>query len=391
MSGPKGYSYAVQEAALAEARERQSLRSALERIEVERAVLAAEIQEARRVYGDSVNSLQADTSTTRVDASLETLRSQVQARDDELGRERTRFKSQLTSAAREVLVVGVEVSAGTDVVSAESALAARGSVTADAPPQDVEREVTRLLERLSPDQYTDLAAVNRALGTARSAQGARVELALDALRVAISRVNLDVAERAEADEALRDLLSRLDGFEDELVAQTRERLRAVALRGLTLAETDALTRDVEKTIALARSQEERRYVARELAGTLQGLGYTVSEGFQTALVVDGFVDVTRSDLDGYAVRVRTSQARQSINFNVVRGPAWRVDQAAHDAEVERTWCSDVPRIEASLDSVGVQISQTAHAEAGAVQMQEVAMPTPKTQTSTSSHTREDTA
>lgn len=390
MSGPKSYSYSVRAAALAEARERQSLRDSLARIATERATLAAEIEEARRVYKDDVSAIDSGSSAVDRQLSLESLRSKVQTDGDGLARQRSRFRSELASAARAVLVAGVDLEVDAEVVSAERALESHRAATANRGPDQRDREIARLVAKLAPDEHTDTSSIHRAVTTAQAAEGARADLALDALRVAVSNANRLVAERERAGEVVRELLARLDGFSDELVASTRARILAAARLGVIGEDLRDLERLAEETIGAAYKQEERRYVADELASSLEQLGYVVSDGFQTALVSEGFVDVRRSDWDGYAVRVRAPQTQRSIGFNVVRGPAWRVDQEAQDIDVERAWCNDVSQIETQLQAVGVAIAQTAHALPGAVRMQEVTMPTPAVTTAPRRHTRKDT-
>ena len=83
-----------------------------------------------------------------------------------------------------------------------------------------------------------------------------------------------------------------------------------------------------------------RYVRDSVTESLAELGYAVDEGFQTAVVKDGILQVSRSEWDAHGVRMVLDEENQELRAAVVRtqdDTGW--DAARVDAERETQWCA----------------------------------------------------
>ena len=377
MSGPKSYRYEVEQRALREVREQRALVDAIERLRRRSQELAAESAHAREIHGERVTqvvSVQVATSGT-----LAQLRD-VQARlTSQVKHAEQTLHAESSAATQALLSTGVRTGTSTRAEDVDTVLARRSTTPRSSEP--AEAEVRRLLTRLDCRDESDLAGIRSAVATALAADGTRRQLCLDDLRMAITKVNAREASRSAVGSQIDEMLAELDGLDPAAVATARERLIAARSTELDQKGLARLREMVGDAVAAAERFERREFVVSELARALSDAGYSVSGGFETAIVRDGYVDVRSHDAnwDGYAVRVRLPEDEESVGFNLVRGPVWRPDQNARDVDMEKRWCEDLANVRDGL--AGVALAPKRLLEPGAVPLQEVDMPVPAAATS----------
>ena len=376
MSGPKSYGYSVDTAALERARERRALLDSIARLQARHAELSAEASKAHEAYGDEIRTIAAVASIHTPQTSLEQIRSAERELSQRIAREQTELQQQTALVTRSLVGSGVNLAFDEAVDDVANVLALRQPAPASPDSEDTQSVTRRLLARLDCRSPEDLESVRRAVATALSAEGSRAALALESLRVAISAANEREAAHKSARLRLEQLEAKLDGLDPAICMPARETLSSAHNRELSEEALEDLRGAVERTVAAAREADQRGYVADQLERAFADLGYDVSSGFATAIVDGGYVDVAK-DQDawaGYAVRVRLPTDGDRIAFNVVRGEAWRPDQAAHDAEMESAFCEDIPQIQRSLE--GVELEARRLAAPGEVPLQVVDIPAP---------------
>ena len=355
LSGPKSYGYTVDTAALERAREQRSLQDSIDRLHTRHAELVAQAKRANEAYGEEIRMITPVTAIAISQASLDRIRTVERELSERVVREETELQKQIAHVTRSLTGSGLDLALDETLDNVADMLAARQPAPT-AQDDDTRSEVRRLLVRLDCRSPTNLETVHRAATTALSAKGLRAPLALESLRVAISAANEREATRENARLRLEQLETRLDGLEPTICTPTRETLSSAHNSELGQEALESLERIVDRTVVAAQAADERGYVAHQLEQAFTELGYDVTEGFATAIVEGGYVDVAKSQDDwaGYAVRVRLPTDGGRIAFNMVRGLAWRPDQAAHDADMESTFCKDVPQIQQSLDGVELE-------------------------------------
>jgi hypothetical protein len=375
LSGPKSYGYTVDIAALERARERRSLLDSIDRLQARHAELIAQAKRANEAYGDEIGTITPVMTIAAPQASLDQIRIVERELSERVVREETELQQQITHVTRSLVGSGLDLALDETLDNVADLLTARQPAPTEQD-DDAQSEVRRLLARLDCRSPTDLETVRRTVATALSAKGSRMALALESLRVAIGAANEREAARESARLRLEQLEARLDGLDPAICMPTRETLSSAHNRELSQEALESLERVVDRTVVAAQAADERGYVADQLKHAFAELGYDVSEGFATAIVDGGYVDVAKSQdaWAGYAVRVRLPTDGERIAFNMVRGEAWRPDQAAHDAEMESAFCKDVPQIQQSLN--GVELEARRLAAPGEVPVQVVDIPAP---------------
>jgi hypothetical protein len=375
LSGPKSYGYRVDTAALERAREQRALLDSIARLQARHAELCIEAERAREAYGNEVSLITADARLKMTQASLDQIRAAERELSQQVAREQTQLRQQTTLITRS-LAASVSLPHAQAVEDIAGVLGSHRQAAMPQTPEVARSDVSRVLARLDCRSPEDLETVRRAVATALSAEGSRAALALESLRVAVTAANEREATRVRTRARLEQLEAELDGLDPSICLTARAALSSAHNSDLGAQALDDLAGVVERTAAAARETEERRYVASQLERAFAGLGYDVSSGFATAIVDSGYVDIVKGEdaWAGYAVRVRLPSDGERVGFNVVRGEAWRPDQAAHDAEMESAFCEEVPKIQQSL--AGIELQARRLAAPGEVPLQIVDLLTP---------------
>ena len=257
---------------------------------------------------------------------------------------------------------------GAQPVTAASAIDRSRRPEAEAEPDESEVEaeqaLTRLISKLDPAADDEIAAkVQAAAELVRGSESAvGREQGVGALRLLVQEANQKVREERSQEALLDRSEARLNGFDGPESASVRRLVSEVRQRRREMPA------DLEATVDAALEQESRSleagYVAQQLRGALEGLGYRLGPDFETTLLTDGYTQFTRSDWPGYAVRVRSGGKPPHLNFNVVRGEASRTDQSARDREVEEEFCDRQDEFIEQLDQAGISAQRTRIVEPG---------------------------
>ena len=209
---------------------------------------------------------------------------------------------------------------------------------------DIVRVASRLLPGVNPAERETIARAAERVLSARSRIDARNRLG--DMRARVDQANQAAAgRRVQATEAAR-LLQPL-AHADATVQPLREDLLEVVAGDAPL--TDTLRERARQAAAELQRAADRRYVRDSVTESLAELGYAVDEGFQTAVVKDGVLQVTRGEWDAHGVRMVLDEEKQELRAAVVRtrdGTGW--DAARVDAEREAQWCAVQEKLKAML-------------------------------------------
>lgn len=225
--------------------------------------------------------------------------------------------------------------------------------------EGAERAATleRVLSRLAPDATTtDRDAVMAAARAAAAARPEEAESMLTDVRVRIQQANTAARRRRDSALTAARLRYGLAGLPGPDADTARTRLAdVIAGRAALDGELEAQARELS---VLAASAREREYVAAQVAESLTGLGYEVSEGFETLASRGAEGRVTQPGWPEHAVKLKVDQAGE-LRFAMVRtaaaGPA---DDEKADAEREKAWCASFEQARASLANRGIVTTVT---------------------------------
>ena len=255
----------------------------------------------------------------------------------------------------------------------------RATAAQAAPEASLAQRARQALEALDARAAPDLRAgfEDRAKACLDAGDPAAAALLLTDLRARIAGENRQIraaqqqlAERRDRDAAdARDWLQRLD----RIGATPDSRLQDCLMR---VASGEACFGDeVRERAAAFLRQSERSYAGTVLKETLQELGYTPQEGFETLFAEGGANFFQRRAWGPYHVRVSVDPARrQRLNFDVVRaaGPGESATaQKLRDQDMEQTWCGEVAEVLDTLARRGLAVDLTRRLPAGMVELQEI--------------------
>jgi hypothetical protein len=231
----------------------------------------------------------------------------------------------------------------------------------------------RVLARLelAQDETLPVSLESLARQTVLAPSVERAEALASEMRLAVQRHRESrEAQRRDVDEARR-LLSEL--------AQDAPAplLRAVERVAAGIERMDAALREAaQRAIAAAAADREAREqdaAALVLQESLRDLGYEVEDVGATLFVNGGSVHFRRKGWDRYFVRLRVDPRERTVNFNVVRaaGDEENAERRRQDALAEDRWCTEFPRLMATLAARGLELRVTRRLEAGEVPVQVV--------------------
>lgn len=377
MSSAVSYAYRVREEELRRQRELQAARDALSAAEQRYERARQRAAEQQQTWGDSISlpeqlarhvgstdAGQLRSATQQLERNAATAEKQL---DDEVVAARiAAFKQGMSS---------VEHKSSGPVAAAEvlgRPTPTRADKEQDGGDAELEETIFRLVSRLEPD--ADGQAVEKVRAAAELARAARAasgrEQGVGALRLLIQEANHAVRESRSRLAILDRSEARLNGFDGPEAAAVRQLVSAIR------SQARDVPPDLEAAVGAAIEKETRAqeadYVAAELRGALEHLGYRVGPDFETALLSEGYTQFTRAGWSGYAVRVRTGGHPPHLNFNVVRGEATRTDQEARDREVEQEFCDRQAAVIEQLAEAGIAAERTRVVEPGEKSIQTVA-------------------
>lgn len=368
MSSAVSYAYRVQQEELRRQRELQAARDALLAAEQRYERLRERAVEQRQTWGDSISLLdrlapRTASTAAQLNGAAGELAQKIAASEKQLGDEVVAariaaFQSGMGSAQVE----------GAQPVTAASAIERsprpRAEAEQDGSEAEAEEALTRLIAKLDPAADDEIATRVQAAAelVRRSESAVGREQGVGALRLLVQEANQKVREERSREALLDRSEARLNGFDGPESASVRRLVSEIRQRRRELPA------DLEATVDAALEQESRSlesgYVAEQLRGALEGLGYQLGPDFETTLLTSGYTQFTRSNWPGYAVRVRSGGKPPHLNFNVVRGEASRTDQSARDREVEEEFCDRQDEVIERLARAGIAAQQTRIVEPG---------------------------
>ncbi len=376
MSGPKYVSYTIDNEARQRARERAQHRGEALALADREARLRQAAEAARLRYGRAIE-VPSKLAGLDLGAPASALRESLADRRRVLEAASQRLETQIEAARRASLLetlAGDEKSVRLATPPPTDGPRRRGASAPAEPParsaESVRADVERIVARLAAEVTATVASgIEHAAQQLLAQPGAdHVDNALDDLRARVQLANQHAeqaaARRAEVD-AWRE---RLAGLDHPLAQRALGRLSEFEDgEGPLPPATQGLLEEAAET---GERSLDDAYVGASVADALRGMGYAVSEGFETLLADRGFADISNPRWRGYGVRVRASGGGQGLQFNVVRGPAGDT-QKRRDAEVEQEWCDDVPALLEELSRVGVTARITRRTPAGVLPVQVV--------------------
>lgn len=380
MSSAVSYQYRVREEELRRQRELQAARDALRAAAQRHERLRQRAAEQQQLWGAAI-SLPERLVVGAESGDTAQLRAAAQRLESEVTVASKRLDDEVVGARIAALREGA-AAGGTEaaepVSAAEAIDRSRGAGveerTTEAEQRDdaageLEETLARVASRL--DSSATAEAVARvgaaAQATRESLSASARQQGVDALRLLVQQANEEAREARSREAVLDRSEERLNGFDGPQAAAAR-RLLAEIRAGQREAPAD-LGATVEAAIEAETRTQEAEYVAAELRGALEGLGYEVGPSFGTALLEEGYTEFTRAGWDGYAVRVRSGGRPPHLNFNVVRGSATRPDQEARDIEVEQEFCDRQPQVLERLARAGIDTERTRIVEPGERELQ----------------------
>lgn len=296
-------------------------------------------------------------------ASLEHALDEARARLSEAARRMNQAGAGAGSATAESLERAANPRSLDELLDAY--LAAGRSARDDARLAGRRARIARLLAPLAAGESAEALPADMGTLLAELAQPGEEQRA-QAVELELQRLVARERARREA-EALaqgraRDLLARLDGLtgEDAEVDAMRQSLELAAAGLFELTEQhEARARSLAEARHAAQAEAVRKAAATVLEGTLADLGFVVEPISHTLFMEGGVAHFSRPEWGEYAVRLRTSPADATLNFNVVREASATTADAAsarlRDLRAEQTWCEHIPRLAQALEARGIRL------------------------------------
>jgi hypothetical protein len=262
------------------------------------------------------------------------------------------------------LAATAEVRTGFDAPDDQPGIAAAAASPGVPPGEAMRADIVRVASRLRPgatagEREAIAQAATRVL-TARSRIDARNRLA--DMRVRVDRANEAAPRRVEqATEAAR-LLQPLAHADAEETRPLREELLRVVAGSAPL--TGTLRERACQAAADLQRTTDRGYVRTCVTESLAELGYAVDEGFQTAVVKDGVLQVTHGDWNAHGVRMVFDGDKQEVRAAVVRTQDGGRDANRVDAEREKQWCAAQEKLKVMLAAKNVTFEIRSRTEPG---------------------------
>jgi len=224
---------------------------------------------------------------------------------------------------------------------------------------------------------SELAAVENPSVTARLEEGVREieaetneerrRLLLDGLRFDLSDHLAAARERESRLAQIAEWQAAIGQFEGlDQEAWTARLVGAVELESEAFRE---LGQEVEAEIEAETKREAARHAREVVLATLEGMGYEVRPGMETALVEEGRIVLRKPNEETYGVELSTlpSGDPSLIKTQVVRmrgQQAATPDALQADKEHEDEWCAETQSMNAALEEQGITATIKASRPAG---------------------------
>jgi hypothetical protein len=145
-----------------------------------------------------------------------------------------------------------------------------------------------------------------------------------------------------------------------------EELRQLRRSG-TCADLKPLVARLEQTLAAGRKAAEREEKRRLLLQTLQGMGYEIVEGMETAMQTAGRIVVQRDGESEYAVEMVVNDDLSLVQTAMIRfgdSAEPTEQQRLRDMEKEESWCQDHTHMREHMVQHGLKTTLKMHLEPG---------------------------
>lgn len=379
MSGPKGVQYSVaQVAAMAEARALAEQKSRLRMLRADAEAFAQECALVEAHYREGVAVPRAsrvggaDSAAVRrvadeLAAALVIAREQLD--EVRVRRRRERLATRLADLAP------IEVPDHPRASDQPSA-----SATAERPREvahdraSLSARVDEVLARLDPEAELSERFISLVALLAQ-ADPQVAEQSYRSVEEEVARVNREQRRRRRIGSVLAELDVRAGALDDprasSAVADARTRGEA-----LTEDELERVRSFVETAETAEHERAAQAYVATSISQILEGLGYEVMSGFDTAVAEHGVL-VRRPGWRQHGLRVAVDG--EEIGFDVVRveGEADSARAQSRDTEVETQWCADLPAILTAAEGRGIRPGGIRRIDAGVVPVRLIAADRPQ--------------
>lgn len=258
--------------------------------------------------------------------------------------------------------------ARTAQVSSETSVPEVAADSGPVRPSPVLREleaVRRVLERLpsaaSPGERAQIATAAARIAAADSVIEARNRL--DDLRARADRLEAICASRLVDAREASAFLQALAHVDDATAEPDRRSLQAVA-QG-TQPMTEGLREQGIHWCGVVRDAAERHHLRQTVVGTLEELGYEVTEEFSTLSPARGRLAAARNGWREHQVLLVLDQSTNQMRAMVVRTND-RTDQdaARQDTEREAEWCSSLQSLREALRGSGADLTTVSLTQPG---------------------------
>lgn len=372
---------AEREAALASARQGQRAarieRLAALRHEVERQharvcrlrALAGEVPGLAASLPAAPRTVEAGADDAALATRLRELEATARSLESTLAAEGSAYAEKL----RAVLAAGGKTPTLDDILAAYVLQRQMRAGLSAAEAERFRATAARVLARLEPSANGALPPALESLAQeiVLAPSLSRAEALATELRLAVQR-HRETQEAQAADAA--DAAKMLAALPAEAPAPLLRALEAVAAGAARLdADLRRVAEDLLDETAAASEREAEGAAAFVLQESLRDLGYDVEDIEATLFTDGGTVHFRRAGWDNYFVRMRVAPSEKTVNFNVVRarGDEENAERRRQDALAEDRWCSEFPRLMATLAARGLALDVTRRLDAGAIPVQVV--------------------
>jgi len=199
-------------------------------------------------------------------------------------------------------------------------------------------------------------------------------LLLDSLVINLAKESREYKRLQKVRHDLLMIRAQTDALKEEQAKLVCRQIdKALESENISVLENmlEATTGKVAEIIT-ARSVEHGR---EALIDALKSLGYSVSEGMETAVVENGRLVVKKPAEEVYGVEVQTIAVTGKFQLRLVSGLPNNERSTKDDVAEEEKWCDDLAKIRKSLVESGMELEVEKALDPGAVTVRHSAMMT----------------
>jgi hypothetical protein len=210
-----------------------------------------------------------------------------------------------------------------------------------------------LLARLPANADAEVrAACAKAVDEITAARSeARAQLLLTDLTTTVRREERAAEEVVRAGATLAGLAAQLDAIDTDEATTVRAEIDALSRARAHTVPADLAAR-VDIAVENADRAVKRRMVAAAMRVSLDNLGYSVTEGFETVLVDQGAAYASLPGRPGYGLKVLLDAGQNVVRTQVVRSATAQGGELA-DTDAEKSFCDNYPHLLTRLRANGV--------------------------------------